>query len=45
LCCGVVSAPGLFQNEMEKIFIDVEGILIFFDDILFYDNEMEHANR
>lgn len=46
LCYGVATAPGLFQAEIEKMFIGVEGILIFFfDDILIYGNEMEHANR
>lgn len=45
LCYGVASAPGLFQAEMEKMFIGMEGVLIFSGDILVYGNEIEHQSR
>lgn len=46
LCFGVSSAPGLFQRLMEKLFVGISGVIIFFDDILIYGSTWaEHDER
>lgn len=34
LSYGVSSAPGLFQREMEKVLNDLEGVVVYFDDVV-----------
>lgn len=46
LSYGIASAPGLFQREMEKICQELDGVLVFFDDLLVWgDSVSEHNNR
>jgi hypothetical protein len=43
---GVASAPGLFQREMEKLIMGIEGVVCFLDDILVTGKtDDEHFNR
>lgn len=46
LTFGIASAPGIFQREMEKLFFDMQGVLVFFDDILITgSSQSEHDER
>ncbi|CAL1301251.1 unnamed protein product, partial [Larinioides sclopetarius] len=40
---GIASAPEIFQKRNQKLFGDIEGVEIYFDDIIIAgDNEASH---
>lgn len=39
---GVASTPGIFQREMEKIFLGMPYALCYLDDILIAENDLHH---
>jgi len=42
---GISSAPEIFQREMQKILIDLEGIVCQMDDILVHGSSMEQHDE
>ncbi|GFU49546.1 transposon Tf2-9 polyprotein [Nephila pilipes] len=42
---GIVSAPEVFQKRNQKLFGDIEGVEIYFDDIIVagYNEDLHHA--
>lgn len=42
---GVATAPGLFQEEMENILGDIDGTVIYFDDVLVFGATQEEHNN
>lgn len=45
LCFGIASAPGLFQNLMKNILKDLQGVVVYFDDILVFGESQDEHNR
>ena len=41
---GLSCAPELFQKIMERIMINLEGVLVYLDDILIVGNSVEELN-
>ena len=45
LVMGLSSSPGIFQRRMEQALGDIDGIFIYFDDVIVMSrNEQEHRN-
>lgn len=45
-CFGIASNPGLFQRLMENVLLGIEGVVVFFDDIVIAGvNKQEHDKR
>ena len=42
---GVASAPGIFQREMERILRNIEGVVVFFNDLISGTVREEHDER
>lgn len=45
LSFGIASAPGLFQGLMEKMLEGLEGIAIYFDDVLVHGSSMAEHDK
>lgn len=44
LSFGIASAPGLFQNLIEKVLVGLQGVVVYFDDILVFGETGEEHN-
>lgn len=42
---GLCNAPDIFQEAMEKVIGDCEGVLIYLDDILIYGRDLEEHDK
>lgn len=45
LMYGVSSAPGKFQEEMEKILSGIDGVVVYFDDIFIFGETQDEHDR
>ena len=42
---GIASAPGLFQREMEQILNSINGVVVYFDDVLISGKTREEHDK
>ena len=40
-CLGLAGAPAAYQSHMEDVLLDIDGVIVYIDDFLYYSDTVE----